>query len=106
MARWKPPQKARRDANEAEIVAAFRALGCTVETTDKPVDLVVGKNGRTHLVEVKAEGGKLTPAQERFLADWRGDWCICRSVEDVLETVAEWDAWAADEAIRRREAAE
>lgn len=105
MTRFKPPQKARRDANEAEIVRAFRQLGCIVEHTDKPLDLLVGKHGRTHLVEVKAEGGKLTPAQEEFLSTWKGDWCICRSVDDVVETVMEWNDWAEDEARRQAEAA-
>jgi hypothetical protein len=101
MAKWKAPMRAKRDANEAEIVAAFRKLGCTVFHTDHPLDLAVGKHGLTHLVEVKAEGGKLTPAQEQFLATWKGDWAICRSVDDVVEYVAEWDDWAEDEARRK-----
>jgi hypothetical protein len=68
---------ARTDDNKAAIVSALRALGCSVYDLRMPVDLLVGRNGRTMLVEIK-DGNKspskraYTPAQQAFLADWRG----------------------------------
>lgn len=68
---------ARVDANQAAIVAALRAHGCTVEVIGKPVDLLVGWRGENLLMECK-DGAKtpgnrpLTQAQLRFIPSWRG----------------------------------
>lgn len=79
----------RRDANEATIIIALRAVGATVQQLDiKGVpDLLVGYQGATHLVEVKnpeAKGGAkngglytkgrgaLTPDQVKWFAGWTG----------------------------------
>lgn len=83
------PQRNRRDANEPEIVQALEAYGFTVRRIDVPVDLLIGRKGRTWIAEIKREGGKLTPAQERFKAAWSGNWIVLRSVEDVAEFAAE-----------------
>ena len=70
---------ARVDANQAAIVAAMRAAGACVWIIGLPVDLLVGKNGRTALVEVKTTTGSKTPKasphtklQKGFLLDWTG----------------------------------
>ena len=67
----------RTDANHAEIVDAFRDLGCSVFDTSRCgqgfPDLVIGKNQITVLVEVKSsDKEKFTPAQNLFMLNWRG----------------------------------
>ena len=54
MTKWKPPQKAKRDANEPDVFAALEAHGLTVCPTDKPLDSVVAYAGVNYLVEVGA----------------------------------------------------
>ena len=71
------------DRNAAEIVAALKAGGCTVESIGKPVDIAVGLSGRTYLFEIKTAKGKLRETQVKFLDRWRGHVGILRSVEDV-----------------------
>lgn len=83
---WKPPQKAKRDANEGAVFEALEAHGLTVEPTDKPLDSVVGFAGRTYLVEVK-NGPKapLTKAQKKFFKEWPGQAEIITSVDEAID---------------------
>lgn len=65
----------KRDANEPAIVAALEAIpGCIVTRLDQPVDLLIGFDGETHLLEVKNPAGKnrLTDAQLTFIDLWTG----------------------------------
>lgn len=67
----------RVDANHSQIVKTLRELGCSVFDTSRVAggfpDLVVGRNGKTVLVEIKAdEKAKFTPAQEAFMLNWHG----------------------------------
>lgn len=86
---------ARVDANQAEIMAAFRKLGWLVLDMSGvgqgcPDLLVKDRSGALHLVEVK-DGKKppsareLTPPQVKFHAVWPVVRVI--SVEDVLAMV-------------------
>ena len=70
---------ARVDANQAEIVAALRAAGASVWPIGLPVDLIVGKHGKTALMEIKVLTGKLNPKpasytqlQKDFMLSWNG----------------------------------
>ena len=65
---------ARVDANQAQVVSALRAAGAYVWVIGLPVDLLVGYNGQTYLVEIK-DGPKkrLTKLQEDFFASWCGN---------------------------------
>jgi hypothetical protein len=68
---------ARTDANKAAIVSALRAMGCSVYDLRMPVDLLVGRNGKTLLMEIKdgakkPSARKYTPAQEAFMSTWKG----------------------------------
>lgn len=79
---------ARVDENHAEIVIALRKAGCSVLSL-APIgkgapDLVVGHGGRNTLIEVKRGAGKLNEQQKAFRANWRGDVCVVRSVEEAL----------------------
>jgi len=79
---------ARIDANQAEIVAALEACGCTVLSLAEHgrgcPDLLVGLRWRNVLLEVKGPKGKLTPDQRAFLAEWRGEWYVVSSVAEAL----------------------
>lgn len=88
-------QAARRDANEGEIVRALEAVGCSVtRLSQKGVpDLLVGYEDTlsglrtTTLIEVKELKGKLTPDQETWINEWRGEVYVVRTVEEALEAV-------------------
>ena len=95
------------DANHAEVVAAFRALGCSVLSLagvgNGCPDLLVGVAGRNHLVEVK-DGGKpkskraLTPLEQEFAQRWRG--CVVEVVEGpdkARALVSQWRGVQASE---------
>jgi hypothetical protein len=60
----------KRDANEAEIVAALREAGFWVALIDQPVDLLVGHTGypTVVLMEVKVLDGALNASQTLW---WR-----------------------------------
>jgi len=67
----------RVDSNHSLIVKTLRELGCSVFDTSRVAggfpDLVVGKNQKTALVEIKAsDKSKFTAAQEAFMLNWRG----------------------------------
>ena len=84
---------AKADANQPEIVKAFRALGCTVAHTHKLgqgfPDLVVGKLGVNVLVEIKAsKKDKLTPDEFDFFRDWKGHVSVVVDYEDVSRVVS------------------
>lgn len=68
---------ARTDANKTAIVEAFIAEGCSVYDLRQPVDLLVGINLMTMLVECKdgskpPSARKHTTAQAKFMSTWRG----------------------------------
>lgn len=76
---------ARADANRGEIVRGLEAAGWFVYDLRKPVDLLIGKDGRTELVELKTDTGRLTSAQSKFLARWPGGRVVFgRSLLEVL----------------------
>jgi len=80
---------ARVDANQADIVAALRDAECSVYFIGLPVDLLVGKNGKTALVEVKTKGGRHTELQREFFATWRGGpVATVRDVDGALRLAA------------------
>ena len=81
----------KRDANEPEIIEALELIpGVVVVPQDKPVDLLVGYDGVTFLLEVKNPKGKnrIEPDQAEFFEDWTGrPVVIVRSPEDALEAI-------------------
>jgi hypothetical protein len=64
---------ARVDANQTQVVSALRSAGAYVWVIGLPVDLLVGYNGQTFLVEIK-DGPKkaLTSLQQDFFGNWIG----------------------------------
>ena len=70
---------ARVDATQAEIVDALRAGGAYVWIIGLPVDLLIGFQGKTALVECKVLTGvkkrkqsRFTALQTAFMRDWLG----------------------------------
>ncbi len=75
-----------RDANEAAVVAALRAVGASVERLSGPdmPDLLVGYCGLNYLVEVKTDTGKLSAGQAAWLRCWQGRTTFVRTPEEAL----------------------
>lgn len=78
----------RTDSNQGEVVTAFRQLGYSVAFTHTIgrgfPDICVGKNGRTHLIEIKTRKGQLTPQEDEFHKSWKGSIAIIRGIDDVI----------------------
>mgnify|MGYP003658418935 CR=1 FL=1 len=69
---------ARVDQNQDQIVSALRAAGAFVWIIGLPVDLLVGYENHTFLVEIKTdEKKKLTKLQKNFFEKWAGG-TLCR----------------------------
>jgi len=89
-----------RDANEPEIVHALKRAGYSVARMDL-VDLVVGKHGRCHVVEVKLPRGprggtahsRLNARQRLFKRRWKGCYHEVRTPEGALRSLGECRGW-------------
>lgn len=83
---------ARVDANQPEIVKAFRRLGwyvLIISQLKNCCDIIVSKNGRTIAVEIKDGDNppsqqKLTKGEIKFKSEWKGEYMLITSVNDVL----------------------
>jgi hypothetical protein len=86
---------AKVDANHAAIVSAFKSMGCSVldiHQLKNCADLIVAKNKRTVIVEVKngalpKSARHLTPGEREFFAGWRGEATVVESLDDVVRVV-------------------
>jgi Holliday junction resolvase len=83
----------RVDSNQKEIVKAFKDLGCSVFDTSRVgqgfPDLLVGRNKKTVLVEIKSsEKAAFTTAQELFMMNWRGSTVVrINDIEGAIRLV-------------------
>lgn len=84
---------ARVDANQGDIVKAYRRAGCSVAITSQQgkgfPDIVVGAFGLNELVEIKdgakpPSARKLTEDEARFCSKWKGTYTIIESEDDVF----------------------
>ena len=50
-------------------------------------DIVVGIRGVTLLMEIKTDGGTLTPSQIRFHRRWQGHRSVVRTLEEALQVI-------------------
>lgn len=78
---------ARVDKTQASIVAALRKVGATVYYIKEPVDLLVGYRGRCVALECKSKGGRLTPQQEEFFRDFKGEAYIVFNEQEAIKAV-------------------
>jgi hypothetical protein len=80
---------ARVDENQKAIVQALRDAGAYVWIIGLPVDLLVGYQNHTFLVEVKTDSKKrFTGLQADFFQNWKGG-TLCRvdSPQAALEMI-------------------
>jgi len=76
------------DLNQKAIVDALRKVGASVEVIRRPLDLLVGYQRRTYVLEVKQVKGRISQGQEEFLRDWQGDIaCVVRSASEALAVI-------------------
>jgi len=82
---------AKVDANQPEIVKAFRSLGwyvLIISQLKNCCDIIVSKGGRTVAVEIK-DGAKppsqqkLSEGELKFRNEWKGEYALIKSVSDV-----------------------
>lgn len=87
---------AKVDANQADIVAALRKIGASVQPLHAVgsgcPDLLVGWRGMTSLLEVKdgskpPSARKLTPDQVEWHANWRGQVAVVETIEQAIEAI-------------------
>ena len=80
-----------RDANEADIVHALRAIpGVSVFLLDTPCDLLVGYQARNLLLEVKPIGRKNRrdqAEQKAWRESWPGQIRVVTTIEEALDCV-------------------
>lgn len=50
-------------------------------------DLAVGYRGLTYFMEVKADKGKLTPAEQEFFDTWKGRAAVVHSPAEALRAI-------------------
>lgn len=100
MTRFKPPQRAKRDANEGDLFKILRGWGLTVEATDQPVDAIVGYKGVNYLVEIKnGPKARISDAQKKFFAKWPGQYVIL-CTEDEAHAFAQSVRYPQEKASR------
>jgi Holliday junction resolvase len=83
---------ARVDANQSEIVKAFRGLGwyvLIISQLKNCCDIIVSKNGRTIAVEIKdgektKSQQKLSSGELKFQSEWQGEYKLITCINDVL----------------------
>lgn len=82
---------AKTDLNQPEIVAALRAVGCSVQILAAVgqgcPDLLVGTYGVNLLIEVKGPRGTLTKDQVPWHEGWRGQVAVVRTVDEALALI-------------------
>lgn len=86
------------DANQAEIVAALRQMGCSVTPTHIIgkgfPDIAVGYRGKNFLIEIK---NGTAPKSDRLMTEdemewhsgWRGQAAIVENVQDAINLVTQ-----------------
>jgi hypothetical protein len=84
---------ARTDGNQALIVDALRAAGCSVQSLAEVgngcPDLLCARAGVNYLIEVKDSAQapsdrRLTPMQKKWHAEWRGRAHLVETVDQAL----------------------
>lgn len=81
-------RNAATDHNQAAIVDALRRCGASVEIIGRPLDLLVGFNRRTYVLEVKQTKGRTSQGQDDFMRNWQGDIAaVVRSVSEALSVI-------------------
>ena len=84
-------RRARIDKNQKDIVDRLRNAGysvvCLHTVGNGCPDIAVGTEGKTYLVEIKSDAGKLTGKQKTFFQSWQGCAFVARSFEQIVEQI-------------------
>lgn len=102
--------KARTDANQTQVVNAFRMFGCSVQhlhTIGKGCpDILVGYKGKNYLFEIK--DGDKPQSQRRLTEDemkwhklWTGQVKVIDSVDFVKRFIDDPERWSKMETIQQ-----
>lgn len=84
------------DTNQAEIVAALRKVGCTVQhlhgVGQGCPDALIGYQGQNYLMEFKdgskpPSARKLKPTQVKWHDEWRGQVAVVCSVDEAFDVI-------------------
>jgi hypothetical protein len=88
---------AKIDDNQTLIVTQLRRIpNLTVAITSMIgkgfVDIIVGYKGKNYLIELKDENKppskrKLTPGEEEFFAEWKGQVSVCKNFDEVWDVI-------------------
>jgi len=87
----------KRDGNHKQLVDQLLGVGYSVlDTADLghgAPDLVIGANGLNLLLEIKnpdqpPSKRKLTPGEQDFRSNWRGQYDVVETLDDVIRVVA------------------
>lgn len=88
MARWRAHRSGKRDKNHKEIQDGLEKIGCKVFDTTRVgygfPDMIVVRDKRIILFEVKTAKGKLKDDQKRFFEFWPGECYEIHSLEEAL----------------------
>lgn len=84
--------RARRvDANQAQITAALRKAGASVQLLHTQgqgcPDALVGYRRRNYLLEVKRGRGKVNSLQATWIMGWRGQINVVRTEDEALRVI-------------------
>ena len=88
---------AKVDANQAEVVKALRAAGCSVISTaalgNGFPDLLVARNGQMKLIECKngelcPSARKLTPHEEKFRTTWKAPVYTVNNADEAIVVIS------------------
>ena len=79
------------DGNQAQVVAALRKIGCTVQLLHKVgsgcPDILAGIRGINILFEIKDGPNKLNELQKNWHATWKGQVCTVWGPLEAVEVV-------------------
>ena len=87
---------ARVDGNQRQIVAALRAIGCTVQTLHTVgkgcPDILVGCRGTNLLMEIKdgqkpTSARRLTDDEAKWHEEWLGQVIVVATIEEAIAAV-------------------
>ena len=91
MAKYAPQWAQKPDANQPEIVTALEKIGCIVLDLHRVgggcPDILVWRNGKCCLLEIKFLKAKLNKLQREFHAVWTGCTFTVRSPEEAIAAV-------------------
>jgi hypothetical protein len=84
----------RVDADQPKIVEELRSSHFSVQPIHQigkgTPDILVGFSGMNFLFEIKGKGGKLTPDEEVWHSNWRGDVMVIHNAQEAIEHIDKW----------------